>query len=113
MKVLKINNKDYVLKFTSQTISELNSKGITLVSLSSDMETMKINNLYETFAYGLKTMQHDMTLEKAYTIIDEYFESEENDIENFFKLVLEEYSNAMGLGKKFKEIMENQQTKTE
>ena len=108
MKVIKINNKDYVLKFTSQTISELNSKGITLVSLSSDMETMKINNLYETFAYGLKAMQHDMTLEKTYTIIDEYFEDEENDIESFFKLVLEEYSNAMGLGKKFKEIMENQ-----
>lgn len=113
MKVLKINNKDYVLKFTSKAISQLNAKGITFLSLASDMEQMSVGNLYESFFYGLKSMQHDMTLEKAYEILDEYFEDEENDIESFFKLVLEEYSNAMGLGKKFKEIMENQQTKTE
>ena len=111
MKVIKINNKDYVLKFTSQAISQLNSKGITLVSLSNDMQGMKVDSLYETFAYGLKAMQHDMTLEKAYTVIDEYFENEENDIESFFELVLEEYSKAMGLGKKFKEIMKDQQAK--
>ena len=109
MKVIKINNKDYVLKFTSQAISELNSQGITLVSLSKDMETMKIDNLYKTFACGLKAMQHDMTLEKAYLVIDEYFENEENDIEGFFKLVLEEYSKSMGLGKRFKELMKENQ----
>lgn len=113
MKVIKINNKDYVLKFTSEAISQLNAKGISLVSLSNDMQTMKVNNLYETFHYGLKAMQHDMTLEKAYTIIDEYFENEENDIESFFELVLEEYSKAMGLGKKFKILMEEKQAKTE
>ena len=30
MKVLKINKKDYVVKFTSKVIRELNVKGITL-----------------------------------------------------------------------------------
>lgn len=109
MKVIKINNKDYVLKFTSQTISELNAKGITLVSLSNDMQSMKVSSLYEAFACGLKAMQHDMTLEKAYRVIDEYFEDEENDIEGFFKLVLEEYSKSMGLGKRFKELMKENQ----
>lgn len=109
MKVIKINNKDYVLKFTSQAISELNAKGITLVSLSNDMQTMKVSSLYEAFACGLKAMQHDMTLEKAYLVIDEYFENEENDIEGFFKLVLEEYSKSMGLGKRFKELMKEHQ----
>ena len=109
MKVIKINNKDYVLKFTSQTISELNAKGITLVSLSNDMQSMKVSSLYEAFACGLKAMQHDMTLEKAYRVIDEYFEDEENDIESFFKLVLEEYSKSMGLGKRFKELMKENQ----
>lgn len=109
MKVIKINNKDYVLKFTSQTISELNAKGITLVSLSNDMQSMKVSSLYEAFACGLKAMQHDMTLEKAYRVIDEYFEDEENDIESFFKLVLEEYSKSMGLGKRFKELMKEHQ----
>lgn len=111
MKVIKINNKDYVLKFTSQAISELNAKGITLVSLSNDMQSMKVSSLYEAFACGLKAMQHDMTLEKAYLVIDEYFENEENDIESFFELVLEEYSKSMGLGKTFKKVMQEQKMK--
>lgn len=111
MKVIKINNKDYVLKFTSQTISELNAKGITLVSLSNDMQSMKVSSLYEAFACGLKAMQHDIDLEKAYRVIDEYFENEENDIESFFELVLEEYSKSMGLGKTFKKVMQEQKMK--
>lgn len=109
MKVIKINNKDYVLKFTSKAISELNSKGITLNSLIHDLESMVVNNLYEAFMHGLKTMQHDMTQEKAFSIIDEYFEeSEENDMEKFFYIVLEEYARSLGLGKKFRELIEQQ-----
>lgn len=110
MKIIKINGKDYVLKFTSEVISQLNTKGITFLTLATDMEKMYVSNLYETFFYGLKTMQHDITLEKAYKIIDEYYEeNEDNDTESFFEIVLGEYSKAMGLGKKFKEIMGQQQ----
>ena len=109
MRVLKINNKDYVIKFTSQTIKELNAKGITLVGLMQDLEKMKVDQLYDTFEYGLKTMQHDITTEKALSIIDEYYdEDENNDLESFFKILLEEYSKAMGLGKTFKELMNQQ-----
>jgi hypothetical protein len=112
MKVLKINNKDYVLKFTSQTIRELNSKDITLNSLIKDMENLKINGLYDAFYYGLKTMQKDITQDKALSIIDEYFEEDENnDIEKFFTLIIEEYSNAMGLGKLMKESLTQAQEK--
>ena len=42
MKVLKIGNKDYVVKFTSKVIRELNAKGITLTSLSTDMEKLNL-----------------------------------------------------------------------
>ena len=49
MKVLKIGNKDYVVKFTSKVIRELNVKGITLNTLLADMEQLKLDNLYETF----------------------------------------------------------------
>ena len=31
MKVLKVNGKDYIVKFTSKTIQELNSQGVTLI----------------------------------------------------------------------------------
>ena len=75
--------------------------------LSADLEEMRVKKLYTTFFYGLKTMQHDMTQEKAYHIIDSLFE-EGMELEEFFKIVLEEYASAMGLGKKFKEIMDAQ-----
>ena len=106
MKVLKINNKDYVLKFTSQAIKELNAKDITLNSLIKDMENLKVNGLYDAFYYGLKAMQRDITQDKALNIIDEYYEEDENnDIEKFFTLIIEEYSSAMGLGKIMKETL--------
>ena len=47
MKVIKINKKDYVLKFTTKAVMNLNSKGITLTSLSLDMEKLNLVSLYE------------------------------------------------------------------
>ena len=107
MKILKANGVDYVLKFGAGAIAELNDHDITLAGLSADLEEMRVKKLYTTFFYGLKTMQHDITQEKAYHIIDSLFE-EGMELEEFFKIVLEEYASAMGLGKKFKEIMDTQ-----
>ena len=87
------------------TLSEL--EDITLAGLSEDLEHMKVTRLYKAFFYGLKAMQHDITLDDAYKLIDELYE-EGMELEEFFKIVLGEYSNAMGLGKKFKEILEAQ-----
>lgn len=112
MRVINANGKDYVLKFGAGVVSELNELGVTLMGLSQDMEELKVKNLYSTFFYGLKTMQHDMTQEKAYAIIDDLFEGG-MDLEEFFKMVLEEYSASLGLGKKFKEIMAQQEEKQE
>ena len=108
MKVLKINKKDYVLKFTTKAMINLNAKGITLTSLASDMENLNLINLYEAFCEGLKFANKDITLDETYEIIDSYYE-EAGEVEEFFTIVLEEYSKAMGLGNKFKEIMKQQQ----
>ena len=108
MKVLKINKKDYVLKFTTKAIMNLNAKGITLTSLASDMEKLNLISLYEAFHEGLKFANKDITLDQTYEIIDSYYE-EAGEVEEFFTIVLEEYSKAMGLGNKFKEIMKQQQ----
>lgn len=108
MKLIKINKKDYVIKFTAKAVSELNElEDITLAGLSEDLEKMKVTRLYKAFYYGLKAMQHDITIENAYKLIDEMFE-DGMELEEFFKIVLTEYANAMGLGKKFKEILESQ-----
>ena len=107
MRVLKINKKDYVLKFTTKALMNLNAKGITLTSLASDMEKLNLISLYEAFHEGLKFANKDITIDETYEIIDSYYE-EGGEVEEFFTIVLEEYSKAMGLGNKFKEIMKQQ-----
>ena len=108
MKVLKINKKDYVLKFTTKALMSLNAKGITLTSLASDMEKLNLISLYEAFHEGLKFANKDITLDQAYELIDLYYE-EGGEVEAFFMMILEEYANSMGLGAKFKEIIKQQQ----
>ena len=108
MKVLKINKKDHVLKFTTKALMSLNAKGITLTSLSQDMEQLNLISLYEAFCEGLKFANKDITLDQAYELIDLYYE-EGGEVEAFFMMILEEYANSMGLGAKFKEIIKQQQ----
>ena len=108
MKVIKINKKDYVLKFTTKALMNLNAKGITLTSLSQDMEQLNLISLYEAFLEGLKFANKDITLDQAYELIDLYYE-EGGEVEAFFMMILEEYANSMGLGAKFKEIIKQQQ----
>ena len=108
MKVIKINKKDYVLKFTTKALMNLNAEGITLTSLSQDMENLNLISLYEAFHEGLKFANKDITLDQAYELIDLYYE-EGGEVENFFIMILEEYANSMGLGAKFKEIIKQQQ----
>ena len=105
MKVLKINKKDYVLKFTTKALMNLNAKGITL---ASDMENLNLISLYEAFCEGLKFANKDITLDETYELIDMYYE-EGGEVENFFMMILEEYAKSMGLGMKFKEIIKQQQ----
>ena len=107
MKVIKINKKDYVLKFTTKALMNLNAKGITLTSLSQDMEQLNLISLYEAFCEGLKFANKDITLDEAYELIDAYYE-EGGEVENFFMMILEEYAGSMGLGAKFKEIIKQQ-----
>ena len=108
MKVIKINKRDYVLKFTTKALMNLNAKGITLTSLSQDMEQLNLISLYEAFHEGLKFANKDITLDQAYELIDMYYE-EGGEVEAFFMMILEEYANSMGLGNKFKEIIKQQQ----
>lgn len=112
MKILKINNKDYVIKFTSKVIRELNAKDITFNKLANDIQELKVDSLYETFYYAIKDY-NNVTFEEALALIDSYYEeNEDNDIEAFFNLIVEEYSKAMGLGKKFKKLMNEQKEAT-
>lgn len=112
MKLFKISNKEYFLKFTSQTIATLSAMDISLFTLTKDMEAMKVDNLYKAFHYGIKALRSDLDEEQTYNLIDAYYE-EGGDLETFFTDVLGEYAKAMGLGKKFEELMQKNQTANE
>ena len=87
MKVLKINKKDYVLKFTTKALMNLNAKGITLTSLASDMEKLNLISLYEAFHEGLKFANKDITLDQAYELIDLYYDNEVSVIPFAFRFI--------------------------
>ena len=107
MRILKINNKEYVLKFTTLAIKNLNAKGVTLIKLAESMEKLDFTYFYLAFYEGLKVAKKDLKEEEAYEILDNYFE-EGNELESLFNIVLEEYSNSMGLGKQFKKMTQQQ-----
>lgn len=107
MKMIKIDNRDYVLKFTSKVVSELNANDISFNTLLEDMQAMKVDNLYKAFYYGISNM-NKVSYDEALELIDKYYENEDNTMEAFFMLVIEEYSKALGLGKLFKEVMKGQ-----
>ncbi len=109
MKILKINNKECILKFTTRSMMNLNAKDITLTSLVEDMQNLNLVRLYDAFHEGLKFANANITIDEAYELIDAYYE-DENTIEDLFTIVLEEYSKSMGLHKKFKELLEEQKT---
>lgn len=110
MKILKINNKECVLKFTTRSMMTLNAKDITLTTLVEDMQSLNLVRLYDALHEGLKFANSSITIDETYELIDAYYE-EENTIEELFMIVLEEYSKSMGLHKKFRELIEEQQQK--
>lgn len=110
MKILKIGKKDYVFKFTTLHLRDLNRKGITLVSLSEDVEKMNLDGLYTAFHYALKFQNKDITEEEAFELIDLYLK-EENELDQLIEVVLTEYSNALGLKDKVDEGLKKAKTK--
>ena len=59
------------------------------------MEKINLISLYEDFHEGLKFANKDITLAETYEIIDSYYE-EGGEVEQFFIMILEEYSSSMG-----------------
>lgn len=110
MKLIEIGTKKYVIEFNSNVIFNINKNGITYKKLAESFgEDMDIQGLYTAFYYSLKK-HHDFTIEEALEVIDEYF-ANGNDIEDFAKLVLGEWAEAMGFGKQFRKAMKKEAKK--
>lgn len=111
MKLIKIGNKEYAIKYNTKTIKEMNRQNITFKTLSEEMESdFNTNKLYDAFYYGLKTM-NDVDKDDVDEIIDEFFEKK--TLEDLFELVLGEMANAMGFYPMFKKQMKEAKLKKE
>lgn len=114
MKILKINNRDYILKFTVEICKIMSKNGLTLKEIQESMKNFDLSKLYEAFYYSLKDKQPKITESEAYELLDIMFE-EGKDGEELFYEIIEEYMKGLGFGTYFKkmkqEIEEKRQSK--
>lgn len=111
MKVIKIGNREYAIKFNTRVIKEMNKKNITFKTLAEEMEQdFNTDKLYEAFYYGLKTM-NDIDKDDIDEIIDVFYEKK--TLEDLFELVLGEMADAMGFYQTFKKKIKEAKAKAE
>ena len=111
MKMIKINNRQLVMKFTTRVINMMNLEGITIKSISEDLkESFDTTKLNKAFYYSLISMQKDITEDEAYDLLDLWVE-EGKDGEELQQEIIGELMSAMGFKKQFKQMVEEQQKK--
>ena len=111
MKMIKIGNRQLVMKFTTRVINMMNLEGITIKSISEDLknnfDTSKLN---KAFYYSLTSMQKDITEDEAYDLLDLWVE-EGKDGEELQQEIIGELMDAMGFKKQFKQMVEEAKIK--
>ena len=107
MKMIKINNRQLVMKFPTRVINMMNLEGITIKSISESLkDNFDTSKLNKAFYYSLISMQKDITEDEAYDLLDMWVE-EGKDGEEIQQEVIGELMTAMGFKKQFKEMIEN------
>lgn len=96
MQILKINNKDVVVKFNINSIKQLGKSGLTLKTLSDSVQDVDMSAVALFFHYGVKALNYKATEDDTDEMLDNYFE-EGGTFENLVELLLDEYTKAMGL----------------
>ena len=105
MKMIKIGNRQLVMKFTTRVINMMNLEGITIKSISEDLkDNFDTSKLNKAFYYSLISMQKDITEEDAYDLLEMWLE-EGKDGEELQVEIIGELMNAMGFKKQFQEMM--------
>ena len=70
--MLRINGKDYELKYTINTLCEMCDSGIDVIDL--DNIKIKIKTIRELFMFGLKYENKKITQAQAGELMDAFFE---------------------------------------
>lgn len=90
MTIMKINNKEYVLKYNFKALTEIQERGIEFTA----EHEFKLKDIATIFYIGLKKFQEDLKLEDVYDLIDIFLE--ENDLEDLMKFIQVALEKSLG-----------------
>lgn len=111
MKILKVGNKSYIMKFTTKQIHMMNKEGVTVKTMSEALSDNFDTSLFNrAFYYSLKAGQPNVDEDKAFEILDELIEEGKNG-EELQMEILEELMSAQGFGEQFKQMKKNAKKK--
>lgn len=95
MKVIKLNDKEYEVKFTINTLVMMESDGIDVMHIENLINNISFSLIRKLFYYGLKnSVGKSLTENKAGDMMDEYLV--ENDYRDLMTMLLGELARALG-----------------
>ena len=90
MTMMRINNKEYILKYNFKALAEIQERGIEFTA----EHEFKLKDIATIFFIGLKKFHEDLNLEDAYDLIDIFLE--ENNLEDLMRYIQEALEKSLG-----------------
>ncbi len=95
MKVIKLKDKEYEIKFTINTLVRMESDGIDVMHIEQLIDNISFTVVRKLFYYGLmNSVGKSLTENKAGDLIDEYLL--DNDYRDLMEMLLTELAKALG-----------------
>lgn len=95
MKIIEINNKEYEIKYTINTLIRMESDGLNVMQMDQIINNISFTLVRKLFYYGLiNSVGKSLTLNKAGDMMDEYLEN--HDYKELMTVLLSELARALG-----------------
>jgi hypothetical protein len=95
MKIIALSDKEYEVKFTINTLVQMESDGIDVMHIDSLINNINFSLIRKLFYYGLKnSVGKSLTENKAGDMMDEYLA--DNDYKELMTMLLGELARALG-----------------
>ena len=112
MKIIEINNKEYEIKYTINTLIRMEEDGLDVMHLENLINNINFSLIRKLFYYGLmNSVGKSITLNKAGDMMDEYLE--EHDYKELMTMLLNELAKALGYDVDAKEQGEAEESNDE
>lgn len=105
MKVIEINNKEYEIKFTINTLVRMEEDGIDVMHMENLMNSINFALIRKLFYYGISNSAgKSLTINKAGDMMDEYLAK--NSYRDLINVLLGELARSLGYDVDAKEQQE-------